>query len=109
MPSGLDFSPLNLINGSRLTDLTYKNESHRYVDERMAEFDFREINNKIRSITASYNIQIIDPFTHFCAEKKCPLTDWDGAPRYKDTAHLTASFSRQHSTFIDVTLLPSKK
>lgn len=104
MPTGLEFSPTSLLSGSRLGRLEYRSDAVLYVDEAAVREPFHQLNETLRSIAQRYGATVLDPFDTLCANGRCPLVDRHGAPTYKDTAHITASFSREAATFIDVTL-----
>ena len=110
MPSGMEFSPTTLMRGSRLTGLAYDPGADHFVAARDASTRFEHIHRLVREVAARHDAVVIDPFDTLCTQGRCALIDpRTGAPAYRDTAHLTASFARESATFIDATLLPTRR
>ncbi len=104
MPSGDEFSPLHLLTGSRFTNLV-KSTNKNYVDRLHAEAQYTKLNAVINRIATKNNIRVINPFDFFCVDDKCPLTNYEGIPLYKDGQHISATHARSSATFIDETLV----
>jgi hypothetical protein len=92
------------LSGSRLGRLEYRPDAVLDVDEATAREPFHQLNAALRAIAQRHGATVLDPFDTLCANGRCPLVDRHGAPTYKDTAHITATFSREAAAFIDVTL-----
>lgn len=104
MPSGEEFSPLSLLKGSRLTSIV-KSTDKNYVDRLHAEAQYIKLNAVINEIAIKHNIRVINPFDFFCADDKCPLTNYEGIPFYRDGQHISATHARTNATFIDEMLI----
>ena len=107
IPGGDEFSPIQLLEGSRFTNLRRKSKSVNYLDRAIAEKPYINLNHLLQEIAKRHNIKIINPFDFFCTDRECPLTDKDNIPLYKDGAHITATHARLHAAFIDETLYPA--
>lgn len=106
MPTGLEFSPATLLTGSRLGKLEYKANANQTIKENVAREPFVELNRKLIEIAKKHNVIVIDPFNHFCSNDICPIVNSAGAPLYKDSAHITATYARKVASFLDVTVKP---
>lgn len=62
------------------------------------------VSSLLRAIAERTGAVVIDPVSSLCGEVTCPTLDESGAPIYKDSHHLRASFARRNATFIDPAL-----
>lgn len=109
IPSGMEFSPVSLISGSRLGQLEFKADAGQVVSEALAREKYSRLHQVVAQVAARHGVVVIDPFETMCNAGMCALVSPQGVPLYKDTAHLTASFARGAATFVDVTLRPAKR
>lgn len=96
-----DLDPRSRIHGNRIWGFQ--------VAPARDSIDLDSVETRIRQrliITASnLGIQILDPLSILCSDKKCVSTLSDGTPVYKDDNHVRISFLEEHASFLDVTLL----
>jgi peptidoglycan/LPS O-acetylase OafA/YrhL len=62
---------------------------------------YSQINQQIRTIAVSTNVEIVDPVDFLCEQTSCPVLTVDGDPIYKDAVHLSARFVRRNVTYLD--------
>lgn len=103
MPSGEELDPNSMFMGSRLSSLQIVPSS---------EFDLLKFKNltsfnhkNIYTISLNINAILINPIDYLCQNNICPVTDPSGRPLYKDSKHMTSTYSRESAIFIDSTLL----
>jgi peptidoglycan/LPS O-acetylase OafA/YrhL len=106
MPDGDELDPKSMFMGSRLgvlrptepkrATLDYTDFIARYAQDRM----------ELADLAARNGVHVIDPLPYLCPNKQCPVFDSEGAPLYKDSMHMRASYARASATYMDVTLRP---
>lgn len=77
----------------------------RNVDDRGYESYVAPLMGRLRDIAAASGATIIDPAAALCPQMTCPAVNAQDMPVHLDSNHLTASFAREHATFIDAILL----
>ena len=77
----------------------------RSVDDRRYESYVAPLMGRLRDIAATSGAIVIDPSGALCPQMSCPTTNARGMPVHLDSNHLTATFAREHATFIDAILL----
>jgi peptidoglycan/LPS O-acetylase OafA/YrhL len=102
MPTGEELDPNSMFKGSRLSSLQIVPSN---------EFDLLKFKNitsvnhqNIYKISKNINAIIINPIDYLCENNICPVTDLSGRPLYKDSKHMTSTYSRESAIFIDSTL-----
>lgn len=99
-PSGPQFEPRNFFAGSRLTTLTAtRRRETTPLDEQQAA-----LRNRLAQLARAAGATLVDPIAALCPLGQCRAFSADGKPIYKDSHHFRASFAREHTDFIDVTL-----
>lgn len=109
-PTSPRFDPGFLLPaGARLsvpvTDRIRVDEGKRSVDAGRFEAYVAPLMSRLRQIAARSGAIVIDPREALCTGMTCPATDARGLPVHVDSNHLTATFAREHATFIDGILL----
>ncbi len=100
-PSGENYSPESLFEGSRLTNIRESvgdNQITSYAPEQ------RQLRIQLKAIAARSGAIVIDPSLLLCTEQRCMVTTENGVPIYKDESHLRPFFVEQQADFIDVTV-----
>lgn len=104
MPHGDELDPKNMFTGSRLGKLVPN-------EEKQASFDYAAFMTKfgadraaIAELATHSGAHVIDPLPSLCQSHQCPVFDSTGAPLYKDSMHMRASYARSSATYLDVTL-----
>lgn len=80
-------------------------DEKRSVDARDFESYVAPLMARLRGIAARNGAIVIDPREALCTGMICPATNARGLPVHVDSNHLTATFAREHATFIDPILL----
>jgi len=80
-------------------------ERMRGIDDRQYESYVAPLMSRLRDLAAASGAVVIDPSLTLCPRMTCPAADSHGMPVHLDSNHLTASFAREHATFIDAILL----
>lgn len=101
-PKGLAYDPEARMRG------------HRLVDFRIApaldsvEIDAGEVHlrNRLFDFARRLGIEILDPHSMQCSDRRCLSTLPDGTPVYSDDHHYRAFFVEERAAFLDRTLLP---
>ena len=103
-PVGMDFDPLQQIQGSRLTHMA---ASTGQLKAPMPE-DQAQLNARLKQVALANGAEVIEPFASLCAAGQCirSMPD-DGSPAYKDIGHLRPRYARSFATYIDPALLDS--
>jgi hypothetical protein len=103
-PVGMDFDPLQQIQGSRLTHMA---ASTGQLTAPMPE-DQAQLNARLKQVALANGAEVIEPFASLCAVGQCirSMPD-DGSPAYKDIGHLRPRYARSFATYIDPALLDS--
>jgi peptidoglycan/LPS O-acetylase OafA/YrhL len=103
-PVGMDFDPLQQIQGSRLTHMA---ASTGQLTAPMPE-DQAQLNARLKQVALANGAEVIEPFASLCAAGRCirSMPD-DGSPAYKDIGHLRPRYARSFATYIDPALLDS--
>jgi peptidoglycan/LPS O-acetylase OafA/YrhL len=103
-PVGMDFDPLQQIQGSRLTHMA---ASTGQLTAPMPE-DQAQLNARLKQVALANGAEVIEPFASLCAAGQCirSMPD-DGSPAYKDIGHLRPRYARSFATYIDPALLDS--
>lgn len=102
IPNGEGFGPVDQIQGSRLGELRRVRTDYRSGED--VRIKLSSTNAALRDISRKYDVTVIDPFDSLCGAQGCRLTDSSGRPAYKDRGHLSATFTREAATWVDVTL-----
>lgn len=102
-PKGPDFSPKNMLVGSRWTTLAPRKEIF-FADMTGFLKKYDKVSSRLLAIAARHNIKVIDPITFLCPEKKCPIVSENGMPLYMDYEHMRPFHVRLSASFIDETL-----
>lgn len=100
-PSGKNYSPESLFEGSRLTEIresVSNNQKTTYAPEQ------QQLRIQLKAIAVRSGAIVIDPSLLLCAEQRCMVTTEFGVPIYKDESHLRPFFVEQQADFIDVTI-----
>lgn len=101
-PAGPGLDPKNLVGGSRLGQLFYKPNTNLSFGDFVNEYG--PIRGILRSIGEQSGVTVVDPLDYLCAVGVCPATMPDGRPIYRDQGHISASYSRYFTRYIDVTV-----
>ena len=88
-----------------LPDRISVGDEKRSVDAREFESYVAPLMARLREVAARSGAVVIDPREALCTGMTCPATNTRGMPVHVDSNHLTATFARQHATFIDTILL----
>ena len=59
----------------------------------------------IRDTARAAGAAYVDPTAFLCVDGRCPLYQDNHRGVYKDDTHITASYAREHATFMDKTIL----
>lgn len=109
VPSDIDGMDQPVLNRTSLAWLKFKGNDTPYqhpqtfLREDGVDMKAREI---IAAVARQSGARIIDPVPSLCGAETCPLFyGEDGKAIYKDTAHLTYSYARDHADFMDETIL----
>jgi peptidoglycan/LPS O-acetylase OafA/YrhL len=60
-----------------------------------------QVDGMVRKAAHAANAHIIDPANYLCNSVQCNIVDATGAPIYKDSTHLRASYVARHIKFFD--------
>mgnify|MGYP005811979697 CR=1 FL=1 len=74
------------------------NNSYKKKDFEMKYASFTE---HLSSLAKQHDIKVINPLDALCDTQLCNTADVNGAPIYKDTKHIRASYMREHVSFLD--------
>lgn len=104
MPDGDELDPKGMFTGSRFGVLRPKEPRQATLDYTrfMARYGHERV--ELAELAALNGAHVIDPIASLCPNKQCPVFDSQGAPLYKDSMHMRASYARASATYIDVTL-----
>jgi SGNH domain (fused to AT3 domains) len=104
MPDGDELDPRGMFTGSRFGVLRPKEPRQTTLDYThfMARYEQERV--ELADLAARDGAHVIDPIASLCPNKQCPIVDSQGAPLYKDSMHMRASYARASATYIDVTL-----
>jgi hypothetical protein len=104
MPEGDELDPKNMFTGSRFGVLRTKTSGQSMLDYEQFMTRYEKDRVELAHVAAGSGAQIIDPLPYLCPNKQCPVFDGQGAPLYKDSQHMRASYARSSATYIDATL-----
>jgi peptidoglycan/LPS O-acetylase OafA/YrhL len=109
-PTSSHFDPGYLLPATarfslRLPDRISVDDEKRSVDAREFEEYVAPLMSRLRQIAATSGAIVIDPREALCTGMTCPATNAQGMPVHVDSNHVTATFAREHATFIDTILL----
>lgn len=104
MPSGDELDPNSMFKGSRFSSLQIlpRNDFDLLKFQNLTFTD----HNKLYTISKNINAILINPIDYLCQNNVCPVIDTSGRPLYKDSKHMTSTYSREGAIFIDGTLMP---
>jgi peptidoglycan/LPS O-acetylase OafA/YrhL len=103
-PTGPQFAPKRLIEGSRLGTPTVSATRTAALSQEEAKLDAR-----LRRIAASSGVEVIDVTAHLCQDGQCLRSMPDGTPVYTDDQHLRAGYTRHFANYLDPILLGDRK
>ncbi|QNK69102.1 acyltransferase family protein [Variovorax sp. PAMC26660] len=103
-PTGPQFAPKSLIEGSRLGKPTV-------TDVRTGKMppDQASLDAQLRRIAASSGVEIIDASSHLCQNGQCLRAMPDNTPVYADDQHLRAAYTRHFANYLDPIFLGTDK
>lgn len=109
-PTSPRFDPRYLLPAAarlslRLPDRISVDDEKRSVDAREFESYVAPLMAALREVAARNGAIVIDPREALCRGMTCPATNALGMPVHVDSNHVTATFARDHATFIDGILL----
>ena len=102
-PSGHDFSPKTILEGSRLSQF----QSARSVGKEVyAAYDpeQQQLREEFKALAARAGADVLDPVARLCNQQRCKVTTKDGTPIYRDNDHLRPFYVEEFADFIDDTL-----
>jgi hypothetical protein len=103
-PNNKLFNPRNFFNGSRLKKLTLKDLKPVQLDN-----EKKELREELIAIAHRTGAVVIDPIPSLCPDNQCHILTNDGDPIYVDNHHLSASWVKKFSNYIDIAVkVPGK-
>ena len=101
-PSGPEFNPRSLLNGSRLDQVVgIESAPSVTIDERQLR-----LRERMTAMARRLNIETLDPFTMDCVGHECAKLHVDGRPIFSDDNHFRPYYVREYAGFVDKTLFP---
>jgi peptidoglycan/LPS O-acetylase OafA/YrhL len=104
MPDGNELDPKGMFTGSRFGVLRPKEPRQAILDYTHFMATYEQERAELADLAAREGAHLIDPIAYLCPNKQCPIFDGRGAPLYKDSLHMRASYVRASASYIDVTL-----
>lgn len=102
IPNGANLSPMTQFKRTLFSEAKF---GARNLDRLDFEKGWAPNRAKITAAVEAAGAKIIDPMDWLCDAKVCPGQTADGQLMYKDSNHLSASYVREHATFIDPAML----
>ncbi|MDR2852050.1 MAG: acyltransferase [Burkholderiaceae bacterium] len=68
--------------------------------------DQARLHERMRELALRAGAQVIDPIPTLCPNGQCIRSMVDGRPVYKDSDHLSASYTREYARYLDVLAQP---
>jgi hypothetical protein len=104
IPSGPEFDPRNMFDGSRLTSLHAK-KSPPSLNIGAFLSDYGAMREGLLHAAEGNGAIAIDPLPALCPNGYCPVMDGEGRPLYMDAHHMRPFHAVAAATFLDVTAL----
>jgi len=104
MPIGEELAPQSMVVFDLLHHPFLLKVEPSSMPLRAFELGYGELLSKLKAVGQNAGAQVIDPADFLCPNGICPSVEKDQSPRYKDMAHLRASFVRDHASYVDRTL-----
>jgi peptidoglycan/LPS O-acetylase OafA/YrhL len=95
-PTGPQFAPKRLIEGSRLGRPTVSTTRTAALSSEEANLDAQ-----LRRIAVSSGAEVIDVTSHLCQDGQCLRSMPDNTPLYTDEQHLRVAYTRQFASYLD--------
>ena len=99
-PNNKLFNPRNFFSGSRLGNLVLR-ELKKPIQ---LDNEQKKLREELIAIAHRAGAIVIDPVPSLCPDNKCYIITDDGNPIYIDNHHLSASWVRKFSDYIDATV-----
>jgi len=106
MPTGNALDPNSMFSGDRFSSLSMNKTNLFNLD--IFEDSTKIVHKNIYQIASRLDAQVINPIKYLCVDRQCPTTDAQGTPLYKDSKHMTSSYARVSTTYIDQTLFTNR-
>lgn len=80
--------------------------TYRDFDFTLMKQKYGELQKKLKDIALRHGSTVVDPWDYLCSDKKCACSIDGITSSYKDGGHLSATFTRDHVTYLDSLFLP---
>jgi hypothetical protein len=103
-PNDESFSPKYLLKGDRWGQMSVNQSASRIPWSN----DWAHLHKRMHEMALRAGAQVIDPIPTLCHDEQCIKFAIDGRLLYRDSNHLTASYTREYARYLDVLAQPSQ-